>query len=189
MFQKGNKIGPRFQKGNQYSKGNQGGKNNRKEIAWKLNENGCHICTSHALNTDGYPRHRQHGKMVSVSHTIFEKYKGEIPDGMCVCHTCDTPACINPSHLFLGTQLQNIADRNMKNRQSRGEKHAAACVGIKHNLLCTGERNNNAKVTEQQVIQIRMIEGKTLIEIAQMFGVSKQLISLIRRNEIWKHVI
>jgi hypothetical protein len=49
---------------------------------------------------------------------------GEIPDGLGVLHTCDNPPCCNPNHLWLGTQLENIADRHSKGRSKGGSGHA-----------------------------------------------------------------
>ena len=53
---------------------------------------------------------------------------GPIPAGICVCHHCDIPACINPEHLFLGSCAENAKDRNSKNRQARGIHHGNALL-------------------------------------------------------------
>lgn len=64
----------------------------------------------------------------SIQKRLFQAHRlswiihnGEIPKGMLVCHTCDNPPCVNPSHLFLGTHLDNAKDRVLKNRQARGD--------------------------------------------------------------------
>jgi len=63
------------------------------------------------LNEHGYGRIRFNGKMTLAHRATWSLYFGEIPDSMCVCHRCDEPACCNPNHLFLGSQQENINDR------------------------------------------------------------------------------
>ena len=66
-------------------------------------------------------------KTVSAHRFSYEVFIGEIPDGHCVCHTCDTPSCVNPSHLFIGTIQDNVNDREFKGRNTipalSGEGH------------------------------------------------------------------
>ena len=83
---------------------------------------------------------------------------------MYVLHRCDNPKCVNPSHLFLGNQQDNIKDKINKNRQS-------------------------SKLTISQVKQIRNFKGKfTQKEIAKMFDVDSSTAGYIHRNKIWRHV-
>ena len=90
---------------------------------------------------------------------------GGIPEGLFVLHHCDNPLCLNPSHLFLGTQKDNMNDKVSKGRQNRGESHYAC------------------KLTDKQVSEIRKrygrhgIGGESGVELAKEFGVGKQAIS------------
>jgi hypothetical protein len=89
-----------------------------------------------------------------VSYRLF---KGEIPTGMCVCHHCDNPRCIEPSHLFLGTQRDNMADMRAKNRGSKPP--------IKR-----------TKVSPEAVVMIDRLRemGWTYKQIGYVVGTSKQ---------------
>jgi len=140
---------------------------NRKEIAWEVNENGCWICISHKTNK-GYS---MLSKNRIITRVMYEKYKGEIPKGMLVCHKCDTPACINYEHLFLGTDVDNIKDKCNKDRQIKGEK-------IK-----------SSKLTEKEVKEIKFgYQEKLHREIAEIYKVSQTTITNIKNNKTWKHI-
>ena len=98
-----------------------------------------------------------------------------VPDGMCVCHTCDNPPCQNPAHLFLGTVADN--NRDMMNKGRTGDKR--------------GEANGQAKLTADDVHRIRELYangGKTQAEIGVLFGVGDSHVSKIVRREKWSHV-
>ncbi len=93
--------------------------------------------------------------------------------GTLVLHKCDNPACVNPCHLFLGTQADNMRDRNQKDRLSRGE------------------RRYNHKLTDEAVRKIRRLYKTgyfTLRELGDRFGVDLSVVSLVVRRTAWKHV-
>lgn len=102
----------------------------------------------------------------------YEAFVGAIPVGRLVCHKCDTPACVNPEHLFLGTQSENMSDAARKGRTT---------IGV---------RNAMARVTDDDVRSIRVArrEGYTLREIAAQFGISEANACLIATGKTWKHV-
>ena len=74
----------------------------------------------------GYGQFRLAGRPQLAHRVAYEQLVGPIPNGRHVLHRCDTPLCVNPAHLFLGTHTDNMADMTIKGRQSRGEKHRAA---------------------------------------------------------------
>lgn len=105
-----------------------------------------------------------------VSYRLF---KGPIPDGMKVMHTCDTRNCVNPAHLVAGTQADNVADMVAKGRQKTGD--------------IRGQKNPMAKATPAVVQKIRdaVAAGAKQIEMAREFGLSPMTVSRIVRKESW----
>jgi len=97
-----------------------------------------------------------------------------IPHGMVVMHLCDNPPCINPTHLRLGTQQENVADRDSKGRR----------IGPR------GESNRMSKLTDEAVIDIRerRASGEILRTIAELYGVTEALISAVCKRKVWAHV-
>ena len=89
-----------------------------KEKYFIKQENGCWEWIGCKWRT-GYGYIRKAGKHIAAHRYFYTLHKGfEIPENMCVCHTCDNPSCVNPNHLFLGTQLDNIRDMYAKGRQA-----------------------------------------------------------------------
>jgi len=82
-------------------------------------ENGCFIWQG-KIGIDGYGQIMINKKRQRVHRVSFETFKGSIPQGYLMCHTCDTPACINPKHLFFGTHEDNMYDMVKKGRSYNG---------------------------------------------------------------------
>ena len=78
-------------------------------------ENGC-ILFDGAVNTSGYGQLKYRNRTSLVHRLVWEAANGAIAEGLCVCHRCDTPRCINIEHLFLGTKADNNADKSTKGR-------------------------------------------------------------------------
>jgi predicted XRE-type DNA-binding protein len=108
-----------------------------------------------------------------VSWELYNHWKEPVPPGLQVCHHCDNRACVNPVHLFVGTPADNSADMKAKGR-SRSKARP-------------GEQHHNARLTEQQVIEIRRLHSAgniTQREISRRFDVSESAVSgiILRKN-------
>lgn len=123
----------------------------------------------------GYGRFRFAGRKQLVHRVAYQLYIGEIPSGMCVCHHCDNPSCVNPSHLFVGTQADNIRDRDSKGRGY--DRH--------------GEKHGKAKLTASQVIDIRKRhgDGERDADLARQYGVTQTAIYCIVRYLSWTQLV
>lgn len=108
---------------------------------------------------------------------------GPIPPGMNVCHKCDNRECINPDHLFLGTQTDNHRDMEAKGRQSRGEKHRQALLPNRPR----GENNSSHKLSWAiaREIRLRYEHGDPIRWLGRHFGVSQRTAQAIIRGNTW----
>jgi len=84
-------------------------------------ESGCWLWTG-AIDSHGYGKLKRRRKIITAHREAWRLHKGEIPNGMFVCHKCDTRACANPDHLFLGTHQDNMDDMKRKGRARSGRK-------------------------------------------------------------------
>lgn len=114
---------------------------------------------------NGYPE---------FSHRVaWQLTNGDIPAGKLICHKCDNPLCVNPSHLFCGDQAMNIKDMASKSRDA-----------------FTGERNHSAKLNEENVRITRELykNGSKISDIGNLFGVAGRTIADAVEHKTWKHI-
>jgi hypothetical protein len=142
----------------------------------KVNKNGPLIlktrCWIWAEGRDRYGRFWNGTKTIGAHRWSYEFHKGPLQEGLCVCHECDEPFCVNPEHLFAGTHRDNRSDCLEKGRTARGSS------------------NGTSKLTEKQVLEIRtrpIFHGSDAA-IAREFNVGKSIISAIRNRKTWRHV-
>ena len=133
---------------------------------------GCWLWTDHD-NGNGYGQIQINHSMCVAHRLSWTLHYGPIPKGLKVLHRCDTPSCVNPSHLFLGTQQDNMLDGVRKKR-------------VKPPAL-KGERHGQSKLLDSQISTIRK-DGRTQSKIAADYGISQTLISQIKLRKIWRHI-
>ena len=136
-------------------------------------ENQCWLWNG-TLSTSGYGQFQVRDKCVYAHRAMYAIKFGEIPENGHVCHKCDNPLCVNPSHLFLGDAVINMKDRFKKGRYAS----------------IRGENNKQSKLSESQVLEIKkyLAQGIRQQDIAKIYSVSQICISLIKRGINWRHI-
>lgn len=141
-----------------------------KNMSKENHPNGCWI----------YKVGKRYGKMkigdkcISAHRFSYEFHKGKIEEKMVICHTCDNKLCVNPNHLFIGTQKDNIQDMLSKDRANRPK----------------GSRHHWSQLNEKQVLEIkeRLYKYEGVTQLAKEFGVSHCVVEQIRIRKSWKHI-
>lgn len=124
------------------------------------------------VNRDGYGTFTVDYKPLLAHRYAWERANGQSAKGHVVMHSCDTPGCVNPAHLRLGTHSENAKDRHRKGRSARGE------------------RGGNARLTEAQVKEIRARYVPKVVTqkmLAAEYGVSRDLVLKIINRRLWTH--
>jgi hypothetical protein len=136
-------------------------------------DTGCHLWTG-ARNPAGYGRLKVGKRMVKAHRFAYEAFVGPIPNGLHVLHRCDTPACVNPEHLFLGTDLDNARDRDAKGRH----------------VPLPGELHGKAKLTAEGVraIRARWAAGETQLALSRALGVGTTTVANVVHRRTWRHI-
>lgn len=114
------------------------------------------------------------GQIELTHRAAWRMFKCEVPEGMCVLHKCDNPICVNPSHLWIGTQSDNCRDMWAKGR-----------ARPKTSL---GEKHGNSKLKLDQVIDIKTSKLSG-VELARKYNVATTTVCDIRRGRSWTHAV
>ena len=128
-----------------------------------------------ATGEKGYGIMKWDGRLQVASRIAWQIVRGIIPDGLCVCHRCDNPPCVRPSHLFLGTQSDNINDMVSKKRNNDPK----------------GEDHGRSKLTNKDVFKIRKLWKTRLFyqtTLAKKYQVHVVTINRICNRRNWKHI-
>jgi predicted DNA-binding protein (UPF0251 family) len=150
------------------------------------NKTGCFIWSGKINNSNyGVFKYCKNNtpKSMMAHRVAFEISTGIlIPDGKIVMHKCDNPPCCNPDHLKLGTNLDNIEDRNNKGRQASGKRI------IENRKTASGEKSGMSKLTWKEIYEIRHkhdYENITQDKLSEIFKVSQSTILCIIKNKTW----
>lgn len=134
---------------------------------------GCWFWTGTGNGDYGF--FRKPGGYYYAHRVAYELFNGQIGDGLLVRHSCDVPICVNPDHLLVGTQADNLVDMDARGRR----------------VSSPGESNGQARLTEEIVREIRLYHaasGQSTHSVARHFGISQGQCYRIVRRQAWKHV-
>lgn len=136
-------------------------------------ESGCWEWTARKT-PQGYGRFFFNGRNALSNRVAWELFVGPIPSGLHVLHRCDNPACVNPRHLWLGTNADNVADKVRKGRTQASR----------------GEENPRARLSRDDVIAIRRRYGAGVSskELSAEYQVARNYIPMIAARKVWRHV-
>lgn len=129
---------------------------------------GCYLWDGSYFDS-GYGRWQECNKALRAHRVSYAKYKGKIPFGLKVLHRCDNKACVNPEHLYLGTNKRNTRDALQRKR------------------FCVGDRHDKTKIPDAEIKKI-MYDCRPNTVICKEYGVSDALIGQIKRGVTRKHI-
>lgn len=139
--------------------------------SYVVSKSGCWEWTGTTMQKEDYGIACHRGKRQRAHRLSYMYHKGQIPEGLLICHTCDNPICINPDHLYAGTAKDNSADMVSRGRQNR----------------LKGEEAGQAKLTNIEVLAIRS-DNRRHKYIAKDYGIAVSTVSSIKQRTNWKHI-
>jgi len=131
----------------------------------------CWIWLGAKKTRSGYGNFFYRKKVIHAHRASYLIFIGSIPDNLYVCHHCDNPSCVNPKHLFIGTQDDNMKDMIKKNRSGNTK----------------GSKNGNSKLSEGDILEIRQSEEYSFV-LAKKYSISPTQVCNIRKRKVWKHI-
>ncbi len=140
----------------------------------KAHEEADEICWNwtKGINSRGYGNMWIEGKTRAAHRVSYEIYKGEIPKGMVILHSCDNKRCINPKHLSAGTSKENTQDAVRKGRMASGERQGSSRL----------------KSEEVAIIKQRIANKDRIVDIARDYKVEETTIGKIKAGINWKNI-
>lgn len=155
---------------------------NRGPVTWEYllscsvvdDKTGC-IEWGKSANT-GYGECQYNGKVVRTHRISYELNYGPIPTGLLVCHHCDNKLCINPKHLFVGTQKDNMADMVKKNRQNHARGEAVRSSTLTTDQVLSIRKNYSGKYGEARLLM-------------KKYDVSRSSIYSVTSGRTWRHLL
>lgn len=135
--------------------------------------------------TEGYGRIRIKGKQIKAHRLSYLIFKGSISENLLVCHSCDNRLCVNPNHLWLGTDKDNNNDKISKGRAFIPEGFNTESSKF------LGELNGKSKLTESKILEIRNKYNSgafSMQEIANLYEVTRECIREIIHRRTWSHI-
>jgi hypothetical protein len=152
--------------------------------AFPVPECGCWLWSGHLTNM-GYGQLKFKGKRIAAHRAAWESYRGPIPKGMFACHKCDTPACVNPDHLYIGTAMQNSRDRIARGRHNAVRLAPTAyCKSGKHlfneqNVLIEASGARRCKLCLKERSKYRKRDREKFNEYKRIWRKRRKLMSQI----------
>lgn len=153
---------------------------------------GCWLWVASCCGKTGRPIITHQKRKQFAYRVAWQLFCGPIPEGMLACHKCDTPQCVNPDHLFMGTRFDNMRDSAAKGRnvsQTSPEKNPFN--NPEHRKPAgPGEKHWNCRLTPERVRELRSKKkpGESAKPLAIEFGISETHVFQICTGSRWKHI-